>query len=436
MCLVLGALGCAAEPDLGATSEPVVYGADDRREVYEVDAAWQALVRGSIVALVSADKIDASDPNDIRLRGSTLGEEMGLCSDVRFREQPAVADCSGTLIDDDLVLTAGHCVPSSGACSDIRMVFDFHYAASGRLETISSSDVFTCERVLVNGLADSEVDYAVVQLDRRVGPEHTPAPVVGGRTARTMGDPLTLIGYGTGIPAKVESGGRVTDPRASTLDNFEASLDAFGGHSGSGVFDSERRLVGILVGGAEDFAMRGDCTIYASWAEGTLPPEGAEAVTYPHHAIERLCASGHSSPRLCAGTPSTCGNGTCDAGETSATCAADCGTGGAPPAGWTCDASFYGAGDGCDCECGALDPDCADPSQEVVGCEAGQTCATGTCSGTAPSSPDASVGSGADAGPGAAPPPGGGCSIGGSAGASLGWLALAALGALLRRRRR
>jgi MYXO-CTERM domain-containing protein len=31
-----------------------------------------------------------------------------------------------------------------------------------------------------------------------------------------------------------------------------------------------------------------------------------------------------------------------------------------PPAEWTCPAGFFGTDDGCDCGCGALDPDCAD----------------------------------------------------------------------------
>ena len=38
------------------------------------------------------------------------------------------------------------------------------------------------------------------------------------------------------------------------------------------------------------------------------------------------------------------------------------------PSGWTCEASFYGAGDGCDCACGAWDPDCDDASSSVYNC--------------------------------------------------------------------
>ena len=41
------------------------------------------------------------------------------------------------------------------------------------------------------------------------------------------------------------------------------------------------------------------------------------------------------------------------------------------PDNWTCDPSFYEAGDGCDCACGAWDPDCDDPSMSVFGCSQG-----------------------------------------------------------------
>ena len=44
-----------------------------------------------------------------------------------------------------------------------------------------------------------------------------------------------------------------------------------------------------------------------------------------------------------------------------------------PPAGWTCNVSFYGAADGCDCGCGVADPDCADAT--LASCKYNQ-CAT------------------------------------------------------------
>ena len=41
-------------------------------------------------------------------------------------------------------------------------------------------------------------------------------------------------------------------------------------------------------------------------------------------------------------------------------------SGGGPP-GWTCGAEYYGTGDGCDCGCGVIDPDCADGT--VASCD-------------------------------------------------------------------
>ncbi|HVY47992.1 MAG TPA: PPC domain-containing protein [Minicystis sp.] len=38
------------------------------------------------------------------------------------------------------------------------------------------------------------------------------------------------------------------------------------------------------------------------------------------------------------------------------------------PQGWTCDPSFYGASDGCDCNCGVRDPDCDDAAEYVFNC--------------------------------------------------------------------
>ncbi len=41
----------------------------------------------------------------------------------------------------------------------------------------------------------------------------------------------------------------------------------------------------------------------------------------------------------------------------------------AVPEGWTCPAPFYASADGCDCECGAPDPDCSVPGEErLYGC--------------------------------------------------------------------
>lgn len=66
-------------------------------------------------------------------------------------------------------------------------------------------------------------------------------------------------------------------------------------------------------------------------------------------------------------------------GEAVKGCAADeaCTGGVCIPSAWTCDPTYYKDGTYCDCACGVLDPDCADPMAMLDGCLDGQTCPTG-----------------------------------------------------------
>jgi len=63
------------------------------------------------------------------------------------------------------------------------------------------------------------------------------------------------------------------------------------------------------------------------------------------------------------------------------TCNLDYGT--CIPDTWTCEPAYYNATDGCDCDCGAIDPDCSDPNATVYGCddpgETGVCLPDGTC---------------------------------------------------------
>lgn len=47
---------------------------------------------------------------------------------------------------------------------------------------------------------------------------------------------------------------------------------------------------------------------------------------------------------------------------------------------WTCDTVHYGSGDGCDCGCGSVDPDCVGPgSEHCEFCELSGSCGVGAC---------------------------------------------------------
>lgn len=325
-CLV-GLFACDApviEPDgepHEQAGQAVVYGEDDRLDVYaHPDASLRALARQSVVALVPGGAIDERDPTDVQIDGDTLQSARFLCDDERFGEQSTGAFCSGTLIDDDLVLTAGHCVETQSECQGMRFVFDYMFEAEGRRARITSDEVYGCQRLVVQRL-DDEQDYAIVQLDRPVTGDHGPAPVEREAVPVEADQPVTCIGFPSGIPAKIDSGGRVTQPRAGPLDFFRATTDTFGGNSGSGIFDEAGRVVGILVRGATDYVFDRGC-----FRVNELPEQGGnpfgEEINYAFRAIDALCDAGFESPTLCGDEPVGEG-GFCDVCEGDGDCLPD-----------------------------------------------------------------------------------------------------------------
>lgn len=81
----------------------------------------------------------------------------------------------------------------------------------------------------------------------------------------------------------------------------------------------------------------------------------------------------------CGSCGPICGNEVCEKGEDPSNCPQDCSV---PPE-WTCEPSYYGTDDGCDCGCGAFDPDCPDSSVESCNwCDDSGSCNTEPCPGT------------------------------------------------------
>ena len=148
--------------------------------------------------------LNTSNPNSVQLAcPTTLGADQQLCTGEAFANEPDPGFCSGTLIDDDLVLTAGHCVTSAADCQNTQIVFNFYYNTATTLQTITTQAVFNCASIVVRAQDNNNGgyhDYAILRLDWAATPTFTPAPVYKGHDAVNTGDAVALIGYPEGIP--------------------------------------------------------------------------------------------------------------------------------------------------------------------------------------------------------------------------------------------
>jgi hypothetical protein len=315
---LLAACGPSDEVFVGELSAPVVYGDDDRREVFNHPSEdLRRIAQESIVALIPSSRIDRSDDNGIYELFTTslknelmVRDELVLCDDEPFANQPVAASCSGVLISDDLVLTAGHCINEWRPCDSFQYVFNYYLDSPSQLAFIRDEDVYSCARVVLESDAPSNAltpDFAIIELDRPVVGGHSPA-AIRPAVALTKGDPISMIGFGSGLPAKIDSGAFIANARADVGDYFVANLDAFGGHSGSATFDAENRLAGILLGGrVPDYAPSPgeDCARANVFADS----EAGEIVHNVAPIVSALCAEGIGGDALCE--PDACDGSPC-----------------------------------------------------------------------------------------------------------------------------
>ncbi|MCB9599409.1 MAG: trypsin-like peptidase domain-containing protein [Sandaracinus sp.] len=136
-------------------STALVGPSDDRLNYYELDPGLQSLVARSTVALVRAAKVGPlPGSSEARVDSVYRAEHRNYCPGAAYECEEVFAYCSGTLIDGDTVITAGHCfsaaeLDGSVPCDGTAVVFNFRMDAEGRRSPILyDRDVYYCHEIL------------------------------------------------------------------------------------------------------------------------------------------------------------------------------------------------------------------------------------------------------------------------------------------------
>lgn len=241
--------------------QKLVYGVDDRLDIYEISDPTILALAESIVSLVDISVIlDQGDGNS-EISTTPFAIAQSLCSTERFGNQPTAAFCSGFLVAPDIIATAGHCIDNNNLART-RFVFGFRMLNADEAQVkIPNDDIFQGIGIIDRKLdRSSGSDYALVRLDRPV----INRPILDIRRTGIIDDStdVFVMGHPSGLPLKFADGAQVRVGRNSNPAFFTANLDTYGGNSGSPVFsESEKIVEGILVRGDTDFVRVGNCFI-------------------------------------------------------------------------------------------------------------------------------------------------------------------------------
>jgi V8-like Glu-specific endopeptidase len=249
---LLGACGGGPEESIAGAARPIIDGTDDRRDIFELDAASAAARNADAIPVLSFTGSLVAHDGVVDLPVVTFAAAQNVCSTERYARQPVntAGTCTGYLVGPRLLATAGHCTGFSPPGTDVSFlsaVFGFRMLDAANARTVvAASEVYRV--VGVRGLCAS-ADCTVLELDRPVT-NHVILPFRRSGAA-AAGDSLYMIGYPFVLPLKLDGPGalvRVVDIGADHLLAMQ-QLDVAGGNSGSPLFSTVTNMVeGTLVG--------------------------------------------------------------------------------------------------------------------------------------------------------------------------------------------
>jgi len=229
----------------------IIYGENDILDHHEVRSKKIRHIGKSVAIQVPDYRLHYEDGH-YNINQEFL-EDLNICPNYnafhdKISLQPSIGSCSGFLIEEDVLLTASHCIEGLKDCKESYWVFNFKInSKSIAPSSFQAKNVYKCTEIIDQ---DKSLDYAILRLDRSViGRKSLKVRQRGKVLAKSK---LVVIGYPQGLPLKFSTNAKI---RNNQLENqFIINSDTFEGNSGSPVVNTKNYLVeGVLVRGGTDF---------------------------------------------------------------------------------------------------------------------------------------------------------------------------------------
>ena len=281
-------------PEKGRVDSKLVYGTDDRVDVYAETNPARLQLAQSVCGLFPSSQVTSNGNGtfSIGLSSYTFNGDPA-CTGEPFRTQPVSAFCTGFLVGEDLIATAGHCFDAGDlSAGNVRFVFGFQMSdAYTPVSTVPAANVYTAVQLIAQENLGSAQDYAIIRVDRAVVASGA-LPLEIRRTGTVpVGTAIGVIGHPAGLPLKIAFGPTTQVYNNTPTTHFVANLDTYGGNSGSPVFNATTGVVeGILVRGESDYVDTGSCFVSYQLADNQAGEEVTKT-TFFASLVPELSAS-------------------------------------------------------------------------------------------------------------------------------------------------
>lgn len=233
-----------------------IYFEDNRRLVLNEGTEEEYQLSKSVAAQISTSKLKIKTPEEFTFEYENIKNGLNFCSDEKFIDLPMLSDCSGFLVADNIVMTAGHCVDENYKCKEKVWVFDYLNQTSSYKNqqeiVFKKEQIYNCKEVLtkvIKGEKGAKTDYALILLDRKVT-DRKPYSIKRMKWPKVSND-LVMIGHPLGLPKIITDQFYIIKGEGEI--NSLINADSFSGNSGSPIIEkTSKSVVGMLISGEID----------------------------------------------------------------------------------------------------------------------------------------------------------------------------------------